>query len=148
MKLKSYSHLNCSVAQALDILGERWTLLILRDVFLGVRRFDGFLRTGISRNVLTDRLKRLTEEGILKKKPIDGKSAEYVLTDKGLDLQPVLLSLMHWGDKHLPNPEGDRLIMKERATGQPIAPMAPYSEDGRPLGVRDIKATAGPGFTK
>lgn len=147
MKLKSFSNQNCSVAQSLDILGERWTLLILRDVFLGVRRFDGFLKTGMSRNVLTQRLRRLIDEGILEKRPIDGKSAEYVLTEKGLDLQPVLLALMHWGDKHMPHPDGDRIIMKERATGKPIAPMSAYSEDGRPLSVYDVKATAGPGFT-
>ncbi|MEL0065039.1 MAG: helix-turn-helix domain-containing protein, partial [Gammaproteobacteria bacterium] len=110
MKYKSFAHMNCSVAQSLEILGERWTLLILRDAFLGTRKFEDFLGTGISRNVLAARLKRLLEEGILEKRPIDGKSSEYRLTLKGLDLQPVLLSLMHWGDQHLPHPAGDRLI--------------------------------------
>lgn len=144
MKYKSFAHMNCSVAQSLEILGERWTLLILRDAFLGTRKFEDFLDTGISRNVLAARLKRLVEADILEKRPIDGKSSEYRLTLKGLDLQPVLLALMHWGDQHRPLPEGDRLIFCERETGKPIARMSAYSQDGRPLGPRQIRATAGP----
>ena len=147
MKYTSFANMNCSLAQAMEILGERWTMLILRDAFFGVRRFEDFLKTGMSRNVLTDRLKRLTETGILEKRPIDGKSSEYLLTEKGLDLQPVLLSMTHWGDRYLPNPDGDRIIFKERATDQPIAPMSAYSRDGRPLGARDIRAHRGPGYT-
>ena len=146
MKYKSFAHMNCSVAQSLEILGERWTLLILRDAFLGTRKFEDFLGTGISRNVLATRLKRLVEEDILEKRPIDGKSSEYRLTMKGLDLQPVLLSLMHWGDQHLPHPAGDRLIFRERETGRPIARMSAYSQDGQPLAPREIRATAGPGL--
>ena len=145
MKHKSFAGMNCSVAQSLEILGERWTLLIVRDAFFGVRRFEEFLKTGMSRNVLTDRLKRLTEEGILEKRAIDGKSSEYRLTAKGLDLQPVLLALTHWGDKYLPNPAGKRIVFTDRSTGEPIAPMAAYSADGRPLRPREIRAVAGPG---
>ena len=145
MKHKSFTGMNCSLAQSLDILGERWSLLILRDAFRGVRRFEDFLAIGISRNVLTARLKRLTEEGIFEKRPIDGKSSEYRLTDKGLDLQPVLLAFTHWGDRYLPHPAGDRIIFRERATGEPIAPMSAYSIDGRPLDAKELTATAGPG---
>ena len=145
MKYKSFATMNCSLAKSLEILGERWSLLILRDAFRGVRRFEDFLNTGISRNVLTERLKRLTEEGIFEKRPIDGKSSEYRLTEKGLDLQPVLLAFTHWGDKYVPHPAGDRLIFRERATGKPIAPMSAYSVDGRPLSARELTATPGPG---
>lgn len=145
MKYKSFAGMNCSLAQSLEILGERWSLLILRDAFRGVRRFEDFLTTGISRNVLTERLKRLTEEGIFEKRPVDGKSSEYRLTEKGLDLQPVLLAFTHWGDKYLPHPAGDRIIFCERATGEPIAPMSAYSVDGRPLNAKELIATAGPG---
>lgn len=145
MKYKSFAHMNCSIAQTLEIIGERWTLLILRDAFRGVRRFESFLQTGMSRNVLTERLKNLVEQEILEKKPIDGKSSEYLLTKKGLHLQPVLLSITHWGDKYMANPKGTRTIFIEKETGNPIAPMSPYSVDGRALKPTDIGVKAGPG---
>ena len=145
MRYKSFANMNCSLAQSLEVLGERWSLLILRDAFRGVRRFEDFLKTGVSRNVLTERLKRLTEEEIFDKRPIDGKSSEYRLTEKGLDLQPILLAFTHWGDKYLPHPAGDRLIFRERITGEAIAPMSAYSADGRPLSARELTATPGPG---
>lgn len=97
--------------------------------------------------MLAARLKGLVEEGILQKRPLDGKSYEYSLTEKGLDLQPVLLSLTHWGDKYLPHPAGNRLVFRERVSGEPIAHMSAYSSDGKPLGPREITATPGPGLT-
>ena len=146
MKLKSFSHMNCSLAQTLDVIGERWTLLILRDAFLGTRRFDDFQKSlGIARNILTVRLNRLVAEGILDKRPADNGRFEYVLTDRGLDLQPVLLAMTHWGDRHKPNPSGERLVFVERATGKPIARVSVLSQDGRGLAPRDIKAVPGPG---
>ena len=144
MKYKSFAHMNCSLAQSLEILGERWTLLILRDAFRGSRRFDDFLSLGIARNVLTTRLNTLVEQGILEKRAVDGKSSDYLLTEKGLDLQPVLLSLTHWGDKYLPHPDGSRLDFIEEATGEPIRKMSAMSQDGRPLGAKDIRAVPGP----
>lgn len=145
MKLKSFGHMNCSLAQTLEVIGERWTLLILRDVFLGVRRFDQFQESlGIARNILTVRLNRLVDEGILRRRPTEGAHKEYVLTDKGLDLQPVLLAMTHWGDRHMPNPDGERLIFVERATGRRIQRMGVFSKDGRRLKARDIKARPGP----
>jgi DNA-binding HxlR family transcriptional regulator len=147
VKLKSFDHMNCSLAQALDVIGERWTLLILRDAFLGIRRFEQFQRDlGIARNILAARLSRLVDEGILERRPTEDSRHEYVLTDRGLDLQPVLLAMTHWGDRHKPNPKGDRVVFVERATGEPIAPMAVRSHDGRTLGPRDIKAVPGPGL--
>lgn len=137
--------MNCSIAQTLEVLGERWTLLIIRDAFRGVNRFEDFLLTGMSRNVLTERLKRLVEYQIFDKRAIDGKSFEYVLTKKGLQLQPILLSITHWGDKHMGNPKGVRTIFLDKKTGKPIAPMAAYSTDGRPLKPTDIILKPGPG---
>jgi DNA-binding HxlR family transcriptional regulator len=147
VKLKTFDHMNCSLAQTLDVIGERWTLLIVRDAFFGVRRFDQFQRDlGIARNILATRLSRLVDEGILERRPTDDSRHEYVLTDKGLDLQAVLLAMTHWGDRYKPNPKGDRVVFVERATGEPIARMGVRSHDGRSLEPREIKAVPGPGF--
>jgi DNA-binding HxlR family transcriptional regulator len=101
---RTYDNQNCSIARALETIGERWTLLILRDAFLGTRRFDDFQRSlGIARNVLTVRLKSLTDEGLLERRRYQERPArfEYRLTDKGIDLWPVLFTLMRFGDKHV-----------------------------------------------
>jgi|TARA_B100000315_G_scaffold173023_3_gene161448 DNA-binding HxlR family transcriptional regulator len=146
MKYKSFDHMNCSLAQTLEVIGERWTLLILRDAFFGVKRFGQFQSSlGIARNILTSRLNRLIEEGVLEKRSSEeGAHFEYVLTEKGLDLQPVLLSMTHWGDKHKRDPRGDRVVFIERATGKPIRRMSVIGQDGRVLHARDIKARPGP----
>ncbi len=146
MKHKSFDHMNCSLAQTLAVIGERWTLLILRDVFCGLRRFNQFEHSlGVSKNILTSRLNRLVNEGILQKRAAaDSAHPEYVLTAKGLDLQPILISMTHWGDKHRPHEDGARVVFVERASGQPIRSMSAVSEDGRMLRARDLKARAGP----
>lgn len=146
MKYKTFDHMNCSLAQTLDIVGERWTLLILRDAFLGARKFSQFQESlGIARNILTARLSRLVDEDIFEKNAaIEGGHAEYRLTNKGLALQPVLLSMVHWGDEFKANPKGARLTFVERDTELPIRPMSAISQDGRPLSPRDIKAIPGP----
>jgi DNA-binding HxlR family transcriptional regulator len=147
MKYKTFDHMNCSLAQTLNVIGERWALLILRDVFFGAKRFGQFERSlGIAKNILNARLKLLVDEGILEKRDsVEGAHSEYVLTQAGLELQPILLSMTHWGDKHRANPKGDRLVFVERQTGQPIQRMGVASQDGRILAPRDIKATPGPG---
>jgi DNA-binding HxlR family transcriptional regulator len=146
VKLKSFDHMNCSLAQTLDVIGERWTLLILREAFFGKKRFEEFQKgLGIARNILTSRLNRLVDEQILEKRPVEAGRHEYVLTQKGLELQPVLLSMTHWGDRHKPHAKGKRVVFVERSTGEPIAPMAVRSADGRVLGPRDIRAVPGPG---
>src|SRR5687767_5069851 len=102
MRRTSFADMNCSIAQALEVVGEWWTLLILRDVFLGVRRFDDFQkRLGIARNVLADRLDTLVERGILERRPYQDRPPrdEYVLTEKGRDLLPVIHALREWGDR-------------------------------------------------
>ena len=103
MERKSFSDMHCSVAQCLEVVGEWWSLLIVRDAFLGVRRFDEFQsRLGISRNILNQRLARLVETGVLTKVPYSEHPPrfEYRLTDKGRDLWPVITTMRQWGDKH------------------------------------------------
>ena len=149
MKYKTFEHMNCSLAQTLNIIGERWTLLILRDAFFGAKRFSQFERSlGIAKNILSARLAMLVEEGILERREsATGAHTEYVLTEQGLDLQPVLLAMTHWGDKHRPGASGDRLVFVERQTSRRIRPMSVNSEDGRILQPRDIRAIAGPALT-
>ena len=149
MKYKKFDHMNCSLAQTLNVIGERWTLLILRDAFFGVKRFSHFQENlGIAKNVLSARLHQLVEEEILEKRTLGERGhAEYVLTEKGLALQPILLAMTHWGDEFEPNPDGKRLVFVERGTERPIRSMAVMSEDGRPLTAREVKAVAGPGLT-
>ncbi len=145
MKHTSFENMNCSLAQSLEIVGERWSLLIIRDAAFGLRRFDDFQKSlGIARNVLATRLNRLTDEGILEKVPIEKGRSEYHLTEKGWDLQPVLLSLTHWGDKYKPHAAGKRLVFVDRQTGKPIQRMAVHSADGRKLKPKQIKAKRGP----
>jgi DNA-binding HxlR family transcriptional regulator len=148
MKYKTFDHMNCSLAQALSVVGERWTLLILRDAFFGAKRFGQFQRSlGIAKNILSARLNMLVEESILERRESsEGSHIEYVLTENGLDLQPVLLSMTHWADKHRPNAEGDRLIFIERESGKPIRRMGVVSEDGRTLKPREVRAVVGPGL--
>ena len=149
MKLKSFDTMNCSLALALalEVVGERWTLLILREVFLGRKRFDDFRKhLGIARNILSARLNRLVGEGIFERWLAGTGRFEYVVTQKGLDVQPVMLAMVHWGDEYAPHAQGLRLIFVEAATGQPIAPMAVRNRDGRVLKPREIRATPGPGL--
>lgn len=146
MKYKTFDHMNCSLAQTLNIIGERWTLLILRDAFFGSKRFGQFERSlGIAKNILSARLNMLIDEGIMERREsAEGAHPEYVLTEQGLDLQPVLLSMTHWGDRHRPHADGERLIFVERESGKPIRRMGVTSQDGRTLQPRDIRAVAGP----
>src|SRR3954449_838135 len=112
---RTYDGQVCSVARTLEIVGERWTLLIVRDAFLGVRRFDDFQRSlGVARNVLQGRLERLVESGILERRRYQERPEryEYRLTEMGIDLWPVVLSLLHWGDKHLSSGDGPPVIME------------------------------------
>ncbi len=141
MKLKSFENMNCSLAQTLNIVGERWSLLIIRDASFGVCRFDDFQKSlGVARNMLSMRLKQLTEFGILEKRVDEGNRTEYHLTEKGWDLMPVLLSMTHWGDKYVPAESGERVVFVDRESGRPIESMSIHDADGKRLGVHDIRA--------
>lgn len=144
----SQHHDDCSVTQALDIVGDWWALLILRNAFHGMRTFDAFQKQlDISTSVLSARLKTMTEAGVLKKVPsaADGRSFEYRLTPCGLDLYPVLVALMQWGEKWRPNDKGQRMILLEKATGQPVQGVEVLSASGKPLKAWDVEPVPGPG---
>jgi DNA-binding HxlR family transcriptional regulator len=138
----------CSAARSLEFLGDRWSLLLIREVMFGTHRFDDFAsHLGISRNVLTEKLARLVSTGILKQKPLktDAVRLGYFLTDMGEGLLPVLVALLQWGDRWLQNPETVPLIVTERKTGMALAPIRLRAEDGRELTRRELDWAPGPG---
>jgi DNA-binding HxlR family transcriptional regulator len=148
MSRSSLHGIDCSIAKSLSILGEWWTLLILRNVFHGMRTFDALqAHLEMSSSVLSTRLRQLTDAGILqrRKSGTDGRSNEYKLTERGFDLYPVLVALMQWGEKWAPNGRGPRVELIEKATGEPIAGSVVVSNDGRPLTPWDVRVVAGPG---
>lgn len=139
--------MHCSVAQCLEVVGEWWSMLILRDAFMGVTRFDEFHeRLGISRNILNQRLNRLVDAGILVRVPYQQHPprSDYRLTDKGRELWPVLNAMRQWGDKH-EAPDGPPLVLTHKACGQFTEAVLVCSTCGEPLGPRDVRASAGPG---
>ena len=141
----------CSVAGTLDVVGERWTLLVLREAFMGVRRFEQMQgHLGIARNILAARLQTLVGHGILERRRYSERPAryEYRLTQKGLDLYPALVSLMQWGDRHLAGKSGPPVVLRHRACGELTEPHLACSECGEPLGARDVIAEAGPGAVR
>lgn len=115
--------LDCSIAATVSIIGDRWTLLILRDAFRGIRRFDDLQRDlGIARNLLTDRLTRLVDHGVLEKVPYQEKPVryEYRLTSKGIELSPPLVALMHWGDRWMVGDGQPPVVLVHEACGTPV----------------------------
>jgi DNA-binding HxlR family transcriptional regulator len=144
---RTYDGQNCSIAGTLELVGERWTILILRDAFLGVRRFDDLQRSlGIARNVLQARLARLVEAGVLERRPYQERPQrfEYCLTDKGRDLWPVLVALMEWGDRHLA-PGGPPTVLEHRGCAGHVTRQLTCSDCGARIGPRDVVARVGPG---
>jgi DNA-binding HxlR family transcriptional regulator len=136
------------VARTVAVLGDRWTLLILRDCFLRIRRFDDFeARLNITRHILADRLRKLVEAGVLKKVPYqDGPMRyEYRLTEKGLDLYPVLMSLVHWGDTYMAGRAGRPLLHQHLGCGHTFDPVMTCSECGEPIDPRQVRVLPGPG---
>jgi DNA-binding HxlR family transcriptional regulator len=144
---RSYDKQVCSVARALGVIGDRWTILVIRDAFLGVRRFEDFQRSlGCARNVLTDRLNRLIEEGILRRQPYQERPRryEYRLTRKGVDLWPVTISLLKWGDRYLADEGPPRLVLHKGCEGE-IDERLHCKRCGAELGPTDVYAKPGPG---
>jgi DNA-binding HxlR family transcriptional regulator len=131
----------CGISAALAVVGERWSFLILRGAFNGLRHFEEFqTNLGIARNILSNRLGRLVEHGILQRAPdaADRRKVTYRLTEKGRDLLPVLLSLRQWGERWISGMPSNPVLV-DRYTRQPIAPMTVQSADGRPLSLRDME---------
>ena len=144
---KSFADMHCSVAQCLEVVGEWWSLLIVRDAFLGCTRFDQFQeRLGISRNILHQRLARLVEAGILEKVAYSEHPPryDYRLTAKGRDLWPVLTTMRQWGDKHAA-PNGPPLQVVHKDCGHVSEALLTCSVCGEQIGVRDVRAVSGPG---
>jgi DNA-binding HxlR family transcriptional regulator len=139
--------MNCPIALCLERVGEWWSLLILRDALHGLTRFDEFQESlGISANSLTRRLKSLTSAGLLERRRYQDRPPrdEYLPTEAGRDLQPVLEALSAWGFKHSPPPApATRLV--DRETGIPVDPVLVDRNTGRPINTRDFVYTAGPG---
>jgi DNA-binding HxlR family transcriptional regulator len=143
MYRKNLTGIDCSTARALDQVGEWWSLMIVRECTLGTTRFDEFQRRlGIARNVLTNRLNHLSEQGILRKVPIGNSEHfyQYQLTPKGEALYPVLVALLQWGDRWASGPrESGPIQLFDNQTGKPVTLMGPRSEDGPLLSFRDIR---------
>jgi len=144
---RAYDSQTCSVASTLEVVGERWTLLVLRDAFLGVRRFDDFQRSlGVARNVLQSRLERLVEEGVLERRLYQERPArhEYRLTEKGIDLWPVLVALMNWGDRHAYS-DGPPVVLEHRDCGGAVDDRRTCTRCGAPVDARSVRPRPGPG---
>jgi len=143
---RDYEGQNCSIARALEVVGERWTLLIVRDVFLGLRRFDQLQENlGIARNVLTDRLNRLVAEGLLERVLYSERPEryEYRLTEKGRELNVALTALRQWGDKYLT--EQPPRVLRRKADKRPVV-AALVPQGARVLAPEDVETVPGPGF--
>jgi DNA-binding HxlR family transcriptional regulator len=147
MERKSFRQVDCSVAQCLEVVGEWWTMLIVRDLFLGIRRFEEFQhRLGISRNVLAERLAGLVDAGVVDKVPYQDHPIrfDYRLTDKGRDLWPVLDAMRQWGDRHAA-PDGPRLVISHRGCGHVADPALHCPACGANVTARDYDVIPGPG---
>lgn len=143
MQWSEISKRNCSISRALGVVGERWTLLIVREAFGGARRFDDFRRRlGIARNVLSARLNALVADGVLERVPAgdSGGRAEYRLTAKGRDLYPVLVALLGWGDRWLSDAAGPPLVLVHRACGCETTGAVRCSGCGGELRAEDVRA--------
>ena len=140
----NFARMECPVARSLSQIGDGWTLLIIREAIYGTTQFEGFLEnTGASRGLLTARLAQLTASGILykTKSDKDGRQTHYELTAKGRDLWPIMLSLLLWGDKHLP--DGDIVSARSRTTGAAICGISAIDESGNPIAPQDTVLVPG-----
>jgi DNA-binding HxlR family transcriptional regulator len=146
---RTYDNQICSIARTLEVIGDRWTMLVIRDAFSGVRRFEDFQRRlGCARNVLSDRLGRLVDDGLLEKRVYQQRPEryEYRLTQKGVDLWPVVISLMKWGDRHAPNPEGPPMVVRHRGCGGDLDDHFICTNCGERVEPRTSEAVPGPGY--
>jgi DNA-binding HxlR family transcriptional regulator len=151
MRWESLAKEDCSLARSLSVLGDRWTLLILRDAFLRVRRFEEFEKSlKIARRVLAERLALLVDEGILARVPYQDNPPryEYRLTEKGLELYPVIISLVHWGDRYYAGKKGPPLLHTHKTCGHDFRSVLTCSECGEPITAHDVVVHPGPGAKK
>ena len=140
----TYDGQTCSVARALEIVGERWTLLIVRDAFMGIRRFDDFQRSlGVARNVLNTRLQRLVEAGVFERHRYQERPErfEYRLTEMGEDLWPAIVALMRFGDRHCAGDDGPPVRLTHAGCGGAVSEHGSCAACGAPVAPRDARAT-------
>ena len=141
---------SCSVARTLEILGDRWIFLIIREAFFGVRYYDKFqANLGIATNILSDRLKILVGNGIFKKEKddIDARRIKYRFTQKGTDIYTITLSLMQWGDRYLSDNDGPPLTLYHKTCGQRLEPVMRCAHCGEAINAHDILYEDGMGIT-
>jgi DNA-binding HxlR family transcriptional regulator len=144
---RTYEGQNCSIARTLEIVGERWTLLVVRDVLRGSHRFEDFRTSlGIAHNVLSDRLARLTEAGVLERRQYQTRPDrfEYHITERGLDLWPIVMSLLLYGDRYHA-PDGPPLLTTHHGCGGRLTPRFTCDSCGASLGPADVDLADGPG---
>ena len=148
MLQRNYPEQVCSIARSLEVVGERWTLLILRDSILGATRFEEFQeRLGIASNVLASRLKLMCDEGLLERVPDPERPGrpKYVLTEKGSELGPALIVLIKWGDRHYPTPGGPPRLTLHSGCGGDVGADFRCDRCGKPVGPGEIDLPDGPG---
>ncbi len=149
MQRTRFGDMACSIARTLDIAGEPWSPLILRDVFVGITRFDDLQRDlGISRKVLTERLKHLVAEGVLERRPYSARPArhDYLLTEKGWELCDILLAITAWGDRWTAGEDGPPALLRHRSCGELTSVEMRCAHCGEPLRAHDVDVEAGPGL--
>jgi len=149
-KALGWSTETCTIQRTAEAIGDRWSLVVLRELFSGIRRFDQLtVRTAIPRQVLTARLARLTELGIVRRVPYQEPGQrtrdEYRLTEKGLDLYPVLLAMAAWGDRYMAPAEGPPLTFVHRDCGAPLAQVVECADGHQLTSTREISGRPGPG---
>lgn len=147
MQRTDFSEMACSIARTLDVIGEPWSPLILRDIWVGISRFEQIQADlGISRKVLTERLNHLVDRGILDRRPYDRRPRyEYVLTDKGTELVDVLMVMVRWGDKWLAGQAGPPVLYRHHACGQISSVDVQCAQCGQPMHAGDVDLIPGPG---
>ena len=146
MQRKSFGHMQCPIARSLERVGEWWSILILRDAFQGLTRFDQFQKSlDIAPNILTRRLNALVTSGLLERRRYSARPArfEYVLTERGRDFRPVLLSLLTWGNKHFA-PEGPSVVVIDTETGRPVDAVLVDRASGAPIMGPRFRTAPGP----
>jgi DNA-binding HxlR family transcriptional regulator len=142
------SNKECSIARAMDVVGDRWSILLLREAYYGTKRFDEFqYYLGVAPNILSARLKKFVDLDMMTRVPLPehGGRHEYLLTEKGRDFFPTYLALKKWGDDWLAEPEGPQVVFRDRSSGRQIEYPAPLSARGEPLRLEDIKIVPGAG---
>jgi len=151
VRWRDIGSLPCSVARTLSVVGDRWTLLVLRDAFLGIRRFEDFQRDlGTTRHRLADRLRTLVHHGILERVRYSERPPrfEYRLTEKGRDLYPAIVALVRWGDRWMADGDGPPIELIHRGCGQHVTPALTCPACGEAVGARDMRAQPGPALRK